>query len=439
MYYAISHNEEPAMDQRDEFSKWMASVEQALSEETTTVDEELLEQGSCGGCGSWECPECFPETEDGAGSQQIPAMIVIGGTAPDSSMSAQQGVGMAGAKPVECPTCGHSHEDADSHADELDMSMMPEDGIEDVDMSFDEDNAATPVDKTPRSGRGVKLGHIVQQYKPIDDTDGEDSPLTYGDDLEEAEWDGLDDEPDFDISEPDYDADPLAVKQSYQDMEYLDPEEAMGMIGAILNMQSQGMSNANQEYTEEQLSRMNASQLKSAHSAVTGAVAEDEMMPDMDTDIQAATGGTLGAGQGGQYAPGTAPTMPESIQTKEKTMENVDKDVAAMMNSLKKYDKLNESVLGMTNVGFAGGAKNNIKEAGPDKKDIPAFLRKEKGGDWKTTKADLEKEKDSRISDPKTLAKNTGKKVDEAATADADTLEWMSRLAKLGNMKGYGR
>ena len=47
------------------------------------------------------------------------------------------------------------------------------------------------------------------------------------------------------------------------------------------------------------------------------------------------------------------------------------------------------------------------------KSDIPAWKRKEKGGDWKVSSKDLEKEKDSRISDPKTLAKNSGKKVAE--------------------------
>lgn len=55
-----------------------------------------------------------------------------------------------------------------------------------------------------------------------------------------------------------------------------------------------------------------------------------------------------------------------------------------------------------------------MTEAAPDKKDIPAWKRKEKGGDWKVSKKDLEKEKDSRISDPKTLAKNSGKKVGES-------------------------
>jgi len=73
--------------------------------------------------------------------------------------------------------------------------------------------------------------------------------------------------------------------------------------------------------------------------------------------------------------------------------------------------------------------KKFVAEAGPDKKDVPAWKRKEKGGDWKVSKSDLEKEKDSRISDPKTLAKNSGKKVDEAADKRA------AIQAKLDNAK----
>ena len=51
------------MDQKDEFSKWMKSVEEALSNESAQVDEDLLEQGACGGCGAWNCPECFPDQD----------------------------------------------------------------------------------------------------------------------------------------------------------------------------------------------------------------------------------------------------------------------------------------------------------------------------------------------------------------------------------------
>jgi len=60
-----------------------------------------------------------------------------------------------------------------------------------------------------------------------------------------------------------------------------------------------------------------------------------------------------------------------------------------------------------------------------DKKDIPASQRKEKGGDWKTSLKDLEKEKDSRISDPKTMAKNRGEKVDEGEDMEEDLKQKM--------------
>lgn len=258
----------------------------------------------------------------------------------------------------------------------------------------------------------VTLGHIVQQYKPAN-SDGEESPLTHGDD-------------NLDEGEP--------------------------MIG-----------DAKSRLVQTLMSRQAAIDEEDAMAAPAPGAAP---MPGGEVGGQAQTGGTLGGagggmGGGGQYAPGTAPTMPESINQQGKvTMENVDKDVAAMLNTLKKYDKLTESVLGMATVGMANkrvveddndaddaeidADKNDIEadeldESGPAKKDVPAFLRKEKGGDWKTSKDDLEKEKDDKISDPKTLAKNNGTKVDESAGVDPEILEWMGRFAKLGNMKGYGR
>ena len=167
-----------------------------------------------------------------------------------------------------------------------------------------------------------------------------------------------------------------------------------------------------------------------------------------------------------QYSQGTAPTMPESTN-KGKTMENVDKDVAAMLNTLKKYDKLNESVLGMTNV---GGPSRKLEEderkQTPAKANVPAALRKEKGGDWKVSKKDLDdeekksltyrgkvdEEKEEKKADklPPWL-KDKEEKVDEDGiegqvdeesekvdeSADTDTLNWMKRFAKLGNMTGY--
>ena len=77
---------------------------------------------------------------------------------------------------------------------------------------------------------------------------------------------------------------------------------------------------------------------------------EDEIDEEGELDA-AATGGELGSmgggagpSGGGQYPPGTAPTMPESFNHKgTEIMEEIDKDVAAMLKSLKKYDRLVES------------------------------------------------------------------------------------------------
>jgi len=265
------------------------------------------------------------------------------------------------------------------------------------------------------------LGHIVQQYKPLNKA-GEDSPMTYGsDNLDETNVDG-------------------------------------NVLGT-----------AKQSLMAALAARAGNSQQ---------AVGEDDAtMQDPaaggDMGAQAATGGSLGGaggggGGGGQYPPGTAPTMPESIQTKEKTMEEIDKDVAAMMASLKKYDKLNESVLGMVTLNMAkpvvveagtdkkaskdklaldaAGAvkglkdKEEVDESGPDKKDVPAAFRKEKGGDWKTSKADLDKDANKSPTTKKGLEDKKEKEgIKESSEIDPEILDWMNRFSKLGNMKGYGR
>ena len=130
-------------------------------------------------------------------------------------------------------------------------------------------------------------------------------------------------------------------------------------------------------------------------------------------------GGAGPTGGGGQYPPGTAPTMPESFINKGNIMENnVDKDVAAMLTSLKKYDKLVESVapvMGMVTLGEKKG-------------ELPPWLK-----DKKDEKADP---KDG--ADPEDFDDfNESKKVEEGV--DPDVLAWMGRFAKLGNMKGYAR
>jgi hypothetical protein len=142
-------------------------------------------------------------------------------------------------------------------------------------------------------------------------------------------------------------------------------------------------------------------------------------------------------------------------------MEEMDKDVAAMMASLKKYDKLNESVLGMVTLSkpkivaeaeeVDEDAVDDFKAKGGKVEELPY-----KGGNKE--KAEAGKSMGSKHLGTEggkgTKGQVTGQgarvstkdkpvppvvKTNESAEADADVLAWMSRFSKLGNMKGYGK
>lgn len=233
--------EEPAMDQKSEFSKWMKSIEEALSDEVK-VDEEILEQGSCG-CGAWNCPDCFPDENNDLNAlqgQQIPATIIIGQPQQDVQQEPQQdGIGMAGTHPVGDDTFDHQEDD------EVDVTTLPQaDGNGEFEVEFDEegDESFTELssNKLPRAqGGGVKLGDIVQKFVPVDKA-GEESPLSTGGELEE---DGFGE----------------------------DPSE---LIQQIANMQAMGLSKASHSYTEDELAGLPPVKLKSIHQEVMGGVQE---------------------------------------------------------------------------------------------------------------------------------------------------------------------
>lgn len=175
----------------------------------------------------------------------------------------------------------------------------------------------------------------------------------------------------------------------------------------------------------------------------------------------------------------------------QQAMEKVDKDVAAMLESLRKYDILKESVapvLGMrtltgatliseknTDDTLAQRPNNMIKNYGKElkyiknansdeykkaypidgpkgklpeaedvdeaakKSDIPAVNRKKSGKpDWMVTKDDLTKEKSDNLSSKEGIDK-AKEKTNIKEEADQEVLDWMQRFSKLGNMKGYGR
>jgi len=322
---------EPAMDQRDEFSKWMSAVEEALSSEGKELAEDIPSQTNECGCGSWDCPVCFPAQDEMPGMHG--ALDGIGGVHPADAV-VFGGIDMNPAEPTPpampqtmCPACAGDHQGHDHAMDsELEAGIndieSDEMGLEEVGM-FDEDDAAvsdflakggqvqklpymnrprnpgssfgskhigsasgretskgalrganasvgtraapsgkpvvgeeeagmfdeeenTFIEK-PKSGKGVKLGDIVQKTE-FKKSGGQNSPMTYGDENlgEQGEELGGEEQ----------------------------QEEAFDMISMIKYMQSMGLSKADEVYDESQLASMPFDQLKKFHAEVMGDVAE---------------------------------------------------------------------------------------------------------------------------------------------------------------------
>lgn len=404
--------EEPAMDNRDEFSKWIDTVEEALANENAGalgVIAPAQQQDPICDCGNWQCPICFPEQDE---------------------FTAQQDA---------CPTCGHainthnhSHDQDDSdEAVEImpvDLETMALAQVEEEDMNFD------VIPEKPRSGKGVKLGNIIQKFVPANQS-GEESPLTYGEDnLDEEGW--------YDPSDAD-----VGFGDQAED------EERNTMIDSIIYMQDAGLSNSSQRYDPDQLAVTQIDKLKQIHDAVMGTVSEDDIPQNSDM-------GSAGipASGGATYLPGTAPTMPESIQ-QGMTMENVDKDISTWLDRFKAYDELRASKMPVMekkakpdflDVDKDEDKKESWKKAEKDKEAV-----KESDGErnpWEKLASDKKDDKDEVGKETKThkggtvTKTKTGiihKKADESVevkeNADPEVLEWMQRFSKLGNMKGYGR
>jgi hypothetical protein len=103
---------EPEMDHRDEFSKWIATVEEALTSEGTQELAEVVPDHEQCGCGNWDCQVCFPDPAQQP-AQAHPGIEFSGG--PDHSIEPQvmdfganEPMGpVVGQEEGVCPTCGH--------------------------------------------------------------------------------------------------------------------------------------------------------------------------------------------------------------------------------------------------------------------------------------------------------------------------------------------
>ena len=282
---------------------------------------------------------------------------------------------------------------------------------------------------------------------------------------------------------------------------FTDSESAKEAIGTIKLALPNDWVLDNQIKEEQMESIKELARMMIEGKVIDKEIDEDDGLEDTGIAPPSATGGaggdigSMGAGAGptggGKYPPGTAPTMPESFNHKgTEIMENVDKDVAEMLKSLKKYDMLAESVapvLGMKTLGekdegkhnngkttgFKAVAKNAADEYGSKEagERVAGAVRNKMKAAGKIEEADEELDEDSnpweKLGADKKEEKKDGEKTsthkggevtktnsglvhkgnygsDKAKdkveeSADEDVLTWMKRFASLGNMKGYGR
>lgn len=245
----VNIKKEPAMDHRDEFSKWIATVEEALSiEGQPRVGQSHIEQPMDCECGAWDCPTCFPDPGLQTSNHHD-------GVCPTCGQGCD---GHEGIEDIEVIpfNAGQSYEDA-SGMGAGGMAMEdPMDGSENLPMddSVDEPMEEEPMDfqqaEKPKSGKGVKLGDIVHT-KEFRKTGGQDSPLSYGDEIEE-DTDG-------------------------------DSEQ---MVNSIMSMQNMGLSKDNQFYSEEDLQMYSPEDLKQCYDRVMGDVSNTPAQPSSAAQVQ---------------------------------------------------------------------------------------------------------------------------------------------------------
>lgn len=254
--------QEPEMDHRDEFSKWMSAVEEALFNNSK---KELAEDTptQCG-CGNWDCAMCFPNVDANLESPEL----MPNGEQDDPIMSfgANPSFGVTPQDESDvCPMCGHQHDENSEHQgdiysipdNEQEFEIELEDGscggmsaggVASAPTEMDEEESEF-IEK-PKSGKGVKLGDIITKTEFRKSGSGQESPLTYGDE-------NLEEDP---------------GTQSYSDDE--DAEYRSNMINSVNSMQNMGLSKSNQHYDVNELAMLPIEDLKACYSRVMGDVSE---------------------------------------------------------------------------------------------------------------------------------------------------------------------
>ena len=252
----VKIEQEPSMDRKDEFSKWMSAVEEALTSEDMMQENPAVTGNGCG-CQQWDCTVCFPQ----------------------DSMGQEVEMGAMDAQGEVCPHCGQPHGEEIAHDDFMATDeFSPDDeftfGGEDDDFSLvgegddelEEVEQENSFEQMPRSkdGRGVKLGDIVQktEYRKV----GQDSPMTNG-------GDNLDEEIPDGANPDDYGKAGRYAQDSFGNLDE-DLGEKSELVNSIIAIQNMGFSNSNTMYDETDLEPLPMQSLLNIKKEVMGGVTE---------------------------------------------------------------------------------------------------------------------------------------------------------------------
>ena len=271
------------MDQRNEFSKWISAVEEALADEGKPLAEDKPALDECG-CGEWSCKTCFPDdTEEKPKATQ--------------ALGAGKGVkiGNIVTKTEFEPTGGEDSPmtHAEDNLDENPLNFDDEDDFEEYDdREFqDDDDRSMFADPGGNSALRAATDDNPRIY-PCPSCGAEDA-LTLQDkrrgyqcdrcaDAAEGGYD-IDEQPQntLDVEQPLFGEEQSQLGAGSGNHNYTDQDDAMDLKKSIEYMQSMGLSNSDRAYNEDELNRMTPEQLEKHHSEVMGNTTGGAS-PDMD-------------------------------------------------------------------------------------------------------------------------------------------------------------
>ena len=275
------------MDKRDEFSKWISAVEEALSGSSKPLEED--KPAECG-CGKWNCTACFPDEKSGSS-------VKLGDIVTKTEFRKTGG---------EDSPLTHGEDNLDETPDGFDDDEFEE--YDDRDFQDDGEDRSMFADPGGNSALRAETDDNPRVY-PCPSCGAEDA-LTLQDkrlgyqcdrcaDAAEGGFDIDEVDSNMEVEQPLFGEEEPGLDQTDDGMpltgdENSDDEDAPELRSAIEYMQDSGFSNSDKMYRPEELASMPIDELRTVHSEVMGGVQEattvaadpDDLDPPKPTKIK---------------------------------------------------------------------------------------------------------------------------------------------------------